>query len=331
MKYSDKTLNILTAKDFSGIGDSWIRNNITNDIANSVELIVDLLSKKLNKEVINETIFLKRKKIIEKKILLLENCCDGIVSFVEDKFPFCRGEAKPAEKPTVLFYKGDINLLNYNHQNAAVIGLLNPDEHTENDERKIVRKLVENNYVIVSGLAQGCDYIAHHEALLSQGSTVAILPSSLDNILPNKHREFAQDIVDNNGLLITEYFDNPKHKMELSTRYIKRDRLQALFSDVVILSASYSPESSDGDMKIDSGARHAMQKAFDYQIPRAVIYHQDYELQPKYDLNREILSKDRKVIVINPEDNVSSIDAINKIVIPKIKSTDLTLEQKMLF
>ena len=103
-----------------------------------------------------------------------------------------------------------------------MIGLLTPSQEIEAIERKLVSGLVTNGAVIVSGLALGCDSIAHLQTLDSNGKTVAILPSPLNDIMPAKNRGLATDIVANGGLLISEYLTAPKSKMELSGRYQER-------------------------------------------------------------------------------------------------------------
>ncbi len=171
--------------------------------------------------------------------------------------------------------------------------------------------MVQNDAIIVSGLALGCDTIAHDQAIKSQGVTVAILPSTLNKIIPKENRELAEEIVNTGGLLITEYYDEAKSVNDLAGRFIKRDRLQALFSDVVVLSASYTPESKDPKSeKIDSGSRHAMGKAQDYGITRAVIYNEQYSNNPKYDLNRQILQEDKMTILIDTKNISNGIDHI---------------------
>lgn len=309
MKYTDNALNILTAKTFNGIGDAWINKNLKEQLP--FEVIVELLTKSVKREAVSEAIFLERKKQIEREIHRLENCCDGIVAIGDPKFPSYRGRVKDADQPNVLFYKGDLGLLSLEILNVAIIGVLTPDDQTEQDERELVSRLVREEATIISGLAQGCDFIAHHQTVLLGGATVAILPSPLYNIMPAKHREFAQEIVENGGLLITEYYNEPKSKMDLSSRYIRRDRLQALFSDIVVLSASYTPNSVDPNaLKIDSGSRHAMEKAKEYGLPRAVIYCDECHQNPKYDLNRQIIKEDNTTIIINPKNIIPAIEKI---------------------
>lgn len=86
--------------------------------------------------------------------------------------------------------------------------------------------------------------------------------------MPAKNKELAEDIVSNGGLLISEYLTASKSKMELNGRYQERDRLQALFSNAIVLSASYAKN----DVGNDSGSRLAMGYARDYSICQVVIY-----------------------------------------------------------
>jgi DNA processing protein len=150
----------------------------------------------------------------------------------------------------------------------------------------MVSALLKQNYVIVSGLALGCDSIAHLQTLEENGKTVAILPSPLSNILPSQHKELAARIVETGGLLITEYFAEPQSQMEMRGRYQERDRLQAMFSDAIILTASYDVNTEGND----SGSRLAMEYARQYHIPRYVMYNEALDsTAPQFALNRRIL------------------------------------------
>jgi DNA processing protein len=161
-------------------------------------------------------------------------------------------------------------------------------------------------------LALGCDSIAHRQTLNLNGKTIAVLPSPLNNILPTTNKELANQIVKNNGLLITEYYENANSKIELSGRYQERDRLQALFCNSIILSASYSKN----DQGNDSGSRLALGYAYNYSIPRAVIYDTITDLNnPKFDLNRQLIKEDKEIIIINKS---NLVEVINKIMMKKV-------------
>jgi len=303
MNYTENAINVMAAKTYKGVGRAWIVNNLSSP-KSDIE-IVDLLniSIKKNQEV---TVYdFNRKKIILRQILAKEkNAMDGVVAIGDDNFPPYRGSVKNSEKPVFLFYRGNLSLLSIDSNNVAVIGLLNPSREIMLSERKVVAGLVKNNAVIVSGLALGCDSIAHIQTLDSNGKTVAILPSPLGNITPVSNKGLAEQIVTHDGLLVTEYLTNPKSKMEMNKRYQERDRLQALFSNSIILSASYAKN----DIGNDSGSRLAMGYAKDYAIPRAVIYDHDKNLaNPMFDLNRQIIDEDENVIVVNGKNRESTL------------------------
>ncbi len=69
----------------------------------------------------------------------------------------------------------------------------------------LARALARRGVVIVSGLALGVDSIAHRAALEASGLTIAVLPSGLSSIYPANHRSLAKQIIDSNGLLVSEY------------------------------------------------------------------------------------------------------------------------------
>lgn len=320
MRYTDNALNIITAKSFKGIGRAWIIKNLKGN--ESVEKIISLLNNTSKQDIpitIND--FELHKTQIRNQISSFENNCDGIVALGDNDFPKYRGNVKESERPIFLFYKGDLSLLDINNNNITVIGLLNPDETIEIREQKIVSEIVKKGLTIVSGLAFGCDSIAHKQAL-NGGKTIAILPSPLNNIMPAKNKNLAFEIVKEGGLLITEYFDEHKSAMDLSSRYKERDRLQALFCDTIILAASYAQDSAERwkifDQKLDSGARLAMGFAKEYNIPQAVMYDQTMDLNnPMFDLNRQLIDKQKDITILTQK---TLEEIINKLILKKGKT-----------
>jgi DNA processing protein len=310
MKYTENSINILTIKSYKGIGNAWIVKNLKGN--ENVDTIVNLLNKTIKIEPTTVEEFERLKN--DFKTLLLqkfENNCDGFVALGDPNFPQFRGNVKDSEQPVFLYYKGNIDLLSIENKNISVIGLLKPEGDIEERERKIVAEFVKNGATIVSGLAFGCDSISHKQALDSNGKTIAILPSPLTNILPTKNKGLAFQIVEEGGLIVTEYGNDFKSQMELSSRYKERDRLQALFCDTIVLAASYAQNSSERKgnenlrgQKLDSGARLAMGFAKEYNIPRAVMYDSNLdENNPMFDLNRDLI-KEQKDITIITQDNI---------------------------
>lgn len=294
MIYTENALNVLAAKNYKGVGRAWIIKNLEGN--ESVNTIVSLLNKDSKEDhPITFERFERDKTRLQENLKNLDGFTDGLIAIGDSNFPPYRGNVKNSEQPVFLFYCGDLSLLKASSKNIAVIGLLNPDPDTEIIEREIVDELVKNGATIVSGLALGCDTIAHRQTLDSNGKTIAILPSPSNNIMPGENKELANEIVQKNGLLISEYYDETKSKMELSSRYQERDRLQALFSDCIILSASYAKN----DRGNDSGSRLAMEYALNYAIPRAVIYDNNKNSgSPKYGLNRQLIREQKDITII---------------------------------
>lgn len=124
--------------------------------------------------------------------------------------------------PSRLYVDGNLEILN--EVGIAVIGSRTNTQYGEKMCKKFVKKLVEYNVNIISGLAYGIDSIAHKTCLKNCGKTIAVLPSGLDNIYPAQNRQLAQAIIDNGGAVISEYENNIKAD---SKKFLERNRIVA--------------------------------------------------------------------------------------------------------
>ncbi|MDU3019411.1 MAG: DNA-processing protein DprA [Clostridium perfringens] len=313
MKYSDITLKVLAAKE-CGI----IKSNAQfwNDF-NEIEKFETAISKDSN---FDNTIIKLRNELISSN-----NYEEGIISVYDESFPVINKKVKnKGDKPYLLFYKGNLELLDDLNNNIAVIGLIDPDKNIAKRESDVVEKLIDNDLVIVSGLAAGCDSIAHKLCLEMGGKTIAVLPSQLNKIYPAENKKLAEDIVQKGGLLISEYYKEPKTKFEAVNRFIQRDRLQAMFSKAIILVASY--RKGEGD----SGSRHAMDAARKYEIDRYVIYNNKTdENNSMFALNKDLLLDKKinsvKVLKSSSINEIKSIKNNNLISDNSYKSEQLKL------
>ncbi len=133
------------------------------------------------------------------------------------------------DSPLVIYTKGNNELLS-NNKAVAVIGTRLPSQYGEKLGTRITEIFVENNFVIVSGLALGCDSIAHKTCVDKKGKTIAVLPSGLDEIYPKENIALSNSILENGGLLFSEYKIGQKAR---PNHFIARDRLQSGLSDGV--------------------------------------------------------------------------------------------------
>lgn len=244
-------------------------------------------------------------------ILAIEKELQGkslnIVCVFDDNFPKIDTNIKNSEKPFLFVYKGNIELLSNISNNVAVIGVLSPTPDIESREQKIVKELVTNNLVVVSGLARGCDTVAHKTCLACNGKTIAILPTIFDDLYPKENEKLVSVIIESGGLVITEYVNKPQNKYEGIKRFIERDRLQSMFSKAVILIASF--RQSGGD----SGSRHAMQKAKEYGKLRYVMFNQKTDLNKEiFGLNQDLLDDE---VTILTEKTIKEITGWNTLLI----------------
>ena len=114
------------------------------------------------------------------------------------------------DAPLVLFYKGTANLI-----------------------RRFVSELknLSPEVLIVSGLAYGVDINAHRQALANGLDTVGVLAHGLDYLYPTRHKQTANDMLTQGGLL-TEFLTNTNAD---KLNFVRRNRIVAGISDACVL------------------------------------------------------------------------------------------------
>jgi len=109
------------------------------------------------------------------------------------------------DSPPVLYVKcrrlADI----FKQKAIAVVGTRTPTEYGRRVTEMIVKQLVTNGWVIVSGLARGIDRVAHQTAIKNNGLTIAVLGTGFDNIYPPENKSLAEKIVETGGAVISEF------------------------------------------------------------------------------------------------------------------------------
>lgn len=110
-----------------------------------------------------------------------------------------------SDPPKTLYCRGNIQLLNTIC--FGVVGARKLTAYGKEVTSNIARDLSRSGFTVVSGLALGIDAIAHTSTLDFNGKTIAVLGSGVDdnNIFPRTNFRLAMDILDNDGLIISEY------------------------------------------------------------------------------------------------------------------------------
>ena len=142
--------------------------------------------------------------------------------------------------PFVLFYIGDVDLLNYHGKSIAVVGSRKCSDYGIKNTQNLVKELTGNNCLIVSGLASGIDAIAHQTCLDNNGKTIAVLANGLDIYYPELNKEL-QDKISTLGLVVSEY---PPSIIASQDSFPKRNRIVAGLSDGVLVTEAKSKSGS---------------------------------------------------------------------------------------
>ncbi|KEQ48127.1 DNA-processing protein DprA [Streptococcus mitis] len=120
-------------------------------------------------------------------------------SILDDCYPWDLSEIYDA--PVLLFYKGNLDLLKF--PKVAVVGSRACSKQGVKSVEKVIQGL-ENELVIVSGLARGIDTAAHMAALQNGGKTISVIGTGLDVFYPKANKRL-QDYIGNDHLVLSEY------------------------------------------------------------------------------------------------------------------------------
>lgn len=103
--------------------------------------------------------------------------------------------------PALFFYQGNIDLLEL--PKVAVVGSRDSSKLGNQSVQKIIKEL-NNELIIVSGLARGIDTAAHMAALQNGGRTIAVIGTGLDVFYPKANKKL-QSYIGKNHLVLSEY------------------------------------------------------------------------------------------------------------------------------
>ena len=162
----------------------------------------------------------------------MEKVCDSIkskvITYLDKDFP---SKLKTMFRPPlVLFYYGDITLLDDDKRRYGVVGSREYSEYGEMATMKLVKEMGRDK-VVVSGMAKGIDTISHNAALENKARTIAVLGSGIDNCYPEENKDLYERLK-KEELVISEY---PNMSEPDKTHFPMRNRLVVALSDALIV------------------------------------------------------------------------------------------------
>lgn len=158
------------------------------------------------------------------------------------------------DRPYWIFAQGDTSLLS--KKCVGVVGTRNPTALGLYLTQAVISQFIASDYVTVSGLAYGIDQAAHEASILFKIPTLAVLGTGLNSNYPKSSVEIREGIVNNGGLILTEYLPHQKPTQE---NFVRRNRIQAALSDILI----------PVEWSLKSGTSHTVRNAA--QLKRTIL------------------------------------------------------------
>lgn len=133
--------------------------------------------------------------------------------------------------PERIYAMGNLDLLKREHL-VAIIGSRKATRTGNSKAYNLGISYAKKGYVVVSGLALGCDASAHRGCMDADGGTIAIVATGLNLVHPRENIPLQEEILRKGGLILSE---QPLGVKANPTRLVSRNRLQAALSEEVIV------------------------------------------------------------------------------------------------
>ncbi len=133
------------------------------------------------------------------------------------------------DSPILLFFRGELDL--NPEKSVAIVGTRQPSAYGQQQCERLVEGLAPYRPLIVSGLAYGIDATAHRTACQLGIPTIGIMANGLRHIYPQAHRQLADRMCRQGGLLSEHPFDTLPEK----DHFPMRNRIIAGLADAVVV------------------------------------------------------------------------------------------------
>lgn len=179
--------------------------------------------------IVSQTVLLRA----EKELIFAERNGIRILYYLNPDYP--KRLQHCYDSPVIIYCNGytDLNV----EKIVGVVGTRNITEYGKMLTEKLIYELVDDNVLVVSGLAYGVDTCAHKAALKNDLKTAAVLAHGFQTIYPSANASLSRRMIESGGCLLTEHISGTEPDRE---NFPKRNRIVSGMVDclVVIESAS---------------------------------------------------------------------------------------------
>ena len=167
------------------------------------------------------------------------------------------------DPPAILYVKGKLELLE-NSKKLAIIGSRKATSYSAESIKAILPPLINEEYVIISGLAKGADTLAHQITISMGGKTIAVLGTGLFHVYPKQNIKLANEM-EKNQLLLTEY---PPYITPQKWNFPMRNRIISGLSQGVVITEATEKSGTVSTME------HALENGKEiFAIPGSIHSH----------------------------------------------------------
>lgn len=173
-----------------------------------------------------------------------------VTTFLDKDFPSILNHIY--NPPAILFMRGNRALLDKRLNRIALVGARRCSLYGRNVARMLGKELGKYSTIIVSGGARGIDTHGHEGLLASQGYGIVVMGCGLDIVYPRENTKLFDRILQNNGLLLSEY---PPGTPPSAKHFPARNRIiSGLSRGVIVVEAKASSGSLiTADMAVSEG------------------------------------------------------------------------------
>ncbi len=173
-----------------------------------------------------------------------------VTTFLDKDFPSILNHIY--NPPAILFMRGNRALLDKRLNRIALVGARRCSLYGRNVARMLGKELGKYSTIIVSGGARGIDTHGHEGLLISQGYGIVVMGCGLDIVYPRENTKLFDRILQNNGLLVSEY---PPGTPPSAKHFPARNRIiSGLSRGVIVVEAKASSGSLiTADMAVSEG------------------------------------------------------------------------------
>jgi DNA processing protein len=174
----------------------------------------------------------------------MPNAKTGTIEITDKKYPSLLSKAlgvlQPSLGPKKLYYKGNWEKFFPAERDPAaagnnclaVVGSRRLTSYGRRATEQLVTEIAASGITIVSGFMYGGDEAAHSAAVRCGGKTIAVMPCGINIIFPEYQKELYNEILENNGLILSEYEGD---FLPQTWSFVQRDRIVAGLAKAVLV------------------------------------------------------------------------------------------------